>query len=62
MIRESGSSVKGRPRISKMGNAKLRNLLFMCSFNACRFNTACRALYERLVGLCLRRAKREEDN
>ncbi|ARN76753.1 IS110 family transposase [Nonlabens spongiae] len=49
VIRESGSSVKGRPRISKMGNAKLRNLLFMCSFNACRFNTACRALYERLV-------------
>lgn len=27
MIRQSGSSVKGRPRISKMGNQKLRNLL-----------------------------------
>ncbi|WP_166388051.1 IS110 family transposase, partial [Polaribacter sp. 11A2H] len=34
VIRQSGSSVKGRPRISKMGNQKLRNLLFMCSFNA----------------------------
>jgi len=32
MIRESGSSVKGRARISKIGNAKLRDLLFMCSF------------------------------
>jgi transposase len=49
MIRESGSSVKGRPRISKMGNTRLRNLLFMCSFNACKFNTACKALYERLI-------------
>jgi transposase len=36
VIRQSGSSVKGRPRISKMGNQKLRNLLFMCSFKACK--------------------------
>ncbi|WP_416236555.1 IS110 family transposase, partial [Xanthomarina sp. F1114] len=42
MIRQSGSSVKGRPRISKMGNQKLRNLLFMCSFTACKYNKACR--------------------
>ena len=49
MIRQSGSSVKGRPRISKMGNQKLRNLLFMCSFNACKYNKACREIYERLV-------------
>jgi transposase len=48
-IRESGSSVKGRPRISKMGNPKLRNLLFMCSFNACKYNKACKALYDRIV-------------
>lgn len=49
IIRQSGSSVKGRPRISKIGNQKLRNLLFMCSFNACKYNRACRALYERIV-------------
>lgn len=49
MIRESGSSIKGRPRISKMGNPKLRNLLFMCSFNACKYNKACRELYDRIV-------------
>ena len=49
IIRQSGSSVKGRPRISKMGNPKLRNLLFMCSFNACKYNRACKALYDRIV-------------
>jgi len=48
-IRESGSSVRGRSRISKVGNRKLRNLLFLCSFNACKHNKACRALYERIV-------------
>jgi transposase len=49
IIRQSGSSVKGRPRISKIGNQKLRNLLFMCSFNACKYNKACRDIYERIV-------------
>jgi len=49
MIKQSGSSVKGRSRISKMGNPKLRNLLFMCSFNACKYNRACKALYDRIV-------------
>jgi len=48
-IRESGSSVRGRSRISKVGNKKLRNLLFLCSFNACKHNKACREIYERLV-------------
>lgn len=49
IIRQSGSSVKGRPRISKMGNPKLRNLLFMCSFNACKYNRSCKALFDRIV-------------
>jgi transposase len=49
VIPESGSSVRGRSRISKVGNQKLRNLLFMCSFNACKHNEACRKLYERIV-------------
>lgn len=48
-IRESGSSVKGRSRISKVGNKKLRNLLFLCAFNACKHNKACREVYERIV-------------
>ena len=49
IIRQSGSSVNGRSRISKVGNKKLRNLLFMCSFNACKYNKACKALYDRIV-------------
>ena len=49
VIRESGSSVRGRPRISKVGNVKLRNLLFLCSFNACKYNKACKDLYDRIV-------------
>jgi len=49
LIRQDGSSVNGRGRISKIGNKKLRNLLFMCSFNACKYNKACRDLYERIV-------------
>lgn len=49
IIRRSGSSVRGRERISKMGNPKLRNLLFMCSFNACKYNEGCRNQYERIT-------------
>jgi transposase len=49
VIRQSGSSIKGRPRISKMGNPKLRNLLFMCSFTACKYNKQCKAVYDRIV-------------
>ncbi|WP_424495381.1 IS110 family transposase, partial [Salinimicrobium sp. GXAS 041] len=49
IIRESGSSVRGKSKISKMGNPKLRNLLFMCSFTACKHNKACREIYERII-------------
>jgi len=48
-IRESGSSVRGRSKISKVGNKKLRNLLFLCAFSACKYNRACREIYERIV-------------
>ena len=48
-IRHSGSSVRGKSRISKMGNQKMRNLLFLCSFSACKYNKGCRAIYERIV-------------
>lgn len=48
-IRESGSSVRGRARISKVGNRKLRKLLFQCSFNACKHNKACKEVYDRIV-------------
>lgn len=43
-IRESGSSVRGRSRISKVGNKKLRNLLFLAAFSACKYNKACNTI------------------
>ena len=49
VIRQSGTSVRGKPRISKVGNRKLRNLLFLCSFTACEYNKACKELYHRIV-------------
>jgi transposase len=48
-IRESGSSVRGRSRISKVGNKKLRNLLFLCAFSACKHNKACKEIYDRIT-------------
>lgn len=49
VIRQSGSSIKGRVRISKIGNSKLRNLLFMWSFTACKCNKACSEIYNRIT-------------
>jgi transposase len=49
VVLTGGSSVNGRARIRKIGNQKLRNLLFMCSFNACKYNKACKAIYYRIV-------------
>jgi len=48
-IRRSGCSVRGKSRISKVGNRKLRNLLFLCAFSACKHNKACREMYERIT-------------
>lgn len=48
-IRHSGSSIRGKSRISKAGNKEVRNLLFLCSFTAYKHNKACKQLYERLV-------------
>lgn len=47
--RSSGSSVRGRTRISKIGDPLLRNHLFLCSFTACVHNPQCKALYDRIV-------------
>ena len=49
IIRQSGSSIKGKPRISKMGNQDLRNALFMCAMSAVKWNKSCKALYERII-------------
>lgn len=44
----SGTTIKGRKGICKMGNGHLRNVLYMCSLSAIRHNKACKELYERL--------------
>jgi transposase len=44
----SGTSVRGRKGICKMGNGHLRNVLYMCSLSAIKYNTACKELYDRL--------------
>jgi transposase len=45
----SGTSVRGKVRISKMGGGLIRGKLFMCSFAAKKSNSACQALFDRLV-------------
>ena len=46
--RSSGTSLKSRKRICKMGNGYLRNVLYMCSLSAIKYNIACKDLYQRL--------------
>jgi transposase len=45
----SGTSVRGRSRITRMGGGLIRSKLFMCSFSAKKANAACKALYDRLM-------------
>lgn len=62
---ESGVSVKGRPRLSKAGNPRVRASLYMAAVVAKRINPDIRDLYERLcargkskmaaLGACMRK-------
>lgn len=45
----SGSSVKGKPALCKIGNARLRKVLYMPSLSAILHNPLVTALYERLT-------------
>lgn len=47
-IYESGTSVKGRARICKVGMGNVRKLLYLCSWSAKRHNVFCAAMYDRL--------------
>lgn len=46
---ESGRSVKGKGHLCKLGNSRIRQLLYMASMQAKKANPACQALYDRLV-------------
>lgn len=47
---ESGTSVKGRPRLSKAGNPVIRAKLYMAAVVATRYNPDIKDQYERLTG------------
>jgi len=44
----SGSSIKGKPRLSKIGNARLRKVLFMPALVSIQCNPVIQAFYHRL--------------
>lgn len=48
-IIESGSSVRGKQSISKIGHAVVRTQLYMCAVSAKRCNKSCKELYDRLI-------------
>lgn len=48
-IFESGTSVKGKARICKMGMSRIRAMLYVCSWSAIKKNKACKEMFERLV-------------
>lgn len=47
-VYESGSSVKGKGHVTKMGNKYLRKLLYMCTWTAKKYNAQCKQMHERL--------------
>ncbi|MCK5855066.1 MAG: IS110 family transposase [Sulfurovaceae bacterium] len=47
-ILESGSSVRGKGHIAKLGNPQIRKMLYMCSWTAKKFNNGCVEMYDRL--------------
>lgn len=44
----SGTSVKGKGHICKMGKGQIRKLLYLCSWSAKKYNKRCIEMYERL--------------
>ena len=48
-IFESGSSIRGKTRVCKMGMSRIRALLYVCAWSAKRCNSACKELYDRLL-------------
>jgi len=49
VIRESGSSVRGRSHMSKKGNARIRAKLYMAAVVATRYNPDIKRQYDRLL-------------
>ena len=47
-VYQSGTSVRGKGHICKMGKSQIRKLLYMCSWTAKYYNKTCKEMYERL--------------
>lgn len=47
-IYQSGTSIKGKGQICKIGVSRIRSLLYMCALKAKSSNQACKSLYDRL--------------
>jgi len=47
--KQSGTSVKGKPRISKKGNKQLRKAMYLPALAAIRYNERLKAIFVRLV-------------
>ena len=47
-VYQSGTSVRGKGHICKIGNALIRKLLYLCTWSAKKVNQACALMYERL--------------
>jgi transposase len=47
--RTSGSSVRGRPRVSHMANKRMKTLFHLCAMSAIRYNQSIKAYYHRKV-------------
>lgn len=46
---DSGTSVRGKPKICKMGMGRTRKLLYVCAMSSISGNKACKQMYERLT-------------
>lgn len=47
--KQSGSSIKSRPKVSNFANKKLKRLLHLCAMSAKRFNKDLKAYYEKKI-------------
>ena len=47
--RQSGSSIRGRARLSKAGPARIRAVLYMAAVVATKYNPHVKAVYDRLL-------------
>ena len=47
-LKQSGTSVRSKGHISRMGGCRIRGTLYMCAMNALRCNDQCKAMWNRL--------------